>query len=92
MIKLTEEEWKQVYGILVEECGARDLDGSWAYSEFRHSQLRGTTEFRFGDTLGFGGVLFNSGGRLYVSCYSEDDTPEREAAIEAANARLKKFC
>jgi len=91
MIKLTETEWKQVYGILKEECGARDLDESWACSEFLHSQLRGTTEFRFCGTLGFGGKLCNSGGRLYVSCYSEDDTPEREAAIKAANARLKEF-
>lgn len=46
-------------------------------------------EFRFQGKLGFGGKAHFSGGRAYVSCYPEDDTPERNAIKRVLNDRLK---
>lgn len=87
MIKLTKTQWQQVYDILTEECGAPEEPRT----DFLTSQAHGTTEFRFGGSLGFGGKLFNSGDGLHVACYFENGTPERTVAIEAANRRLKRF-
>jgi hypothetical protein len=50
-------------------------------------------EWRFGGTLGFGGKLHvNSlGSGLRVSCYPEDETPERRDAIDRVNAELARL-
>jgi hypothetical protein len=45
-------------------------------------------EWRFSGRLGFGGKLHLTHDRLYVSCYPEDSTPGREAAIARVNESL----
>jgi hypothetical protein len=90
----------RVYDILVEICGAREsLRGNFVD---RHepfvdpsSNFASTSEFRFQGKLGFGGKFWVSPVRAlrnlcpwFVSCYSEDETPEREAMVRLANERL----
>lgn len=74
-----------VYDVLVEECGALDDD------QERHSfklLWPECVEFRFQGRLGFGGKVWHNRRRVYVTCYPEDQIPERLAMIERANERL----
>jgi hypothetical protein len=51
-------------------------------------------EWRFGGQLGFGGKFHMVDGfrpRMYVSCYPEDQTPERLVLIATVNAELAKL-
>lgn len=47
-------------------------------------------EWRFQGALGFGGKLHLNAGRLWVSCYSEDETPILKAAMAHVNSELTK--
>lgn len=48
-------------------------------------------EYRFQGTLGFGGKIWLPlDGEPYISCYREDDSPERLETIEKTNALLEK--
>lgn len=49
----------------------------------------GITEWRFQGKLGFGGKFWLSNGRWYVSCYSEDLTPERIELVKRINDLLE---
>ena len=75
---------EEVWRILVEECGALDdLRPQFdAWPDCR--------EFRFIGALGFGGKVWSSrsGSPPYVTCYREDETPERLAMLAKANERL----
>jgi hypothetical protein len=76
---------REVYQILVEECGApSDADSAESFL-YTHRDGR-VDEYRFGGSLGYGGKFWQHD--LRVSCYKEDDTPERLAAIARANTRL----
>jgi hypothetical protein len=44
-------------------------------------------EYRFMGSLGFGGKFWKESWR--VSCYPEDETPDRAATIRACNAALQ---
>ncbi len=46
-------------------------------------------EWRFCGSLGMGGKLYHSGGRFWVSCYSEDETPKRKATIARVNREIE---
>ena len=90
------EHWERVYNVLVEECGAwpRDSD-HYVWEQFISymNQRERWFEFRFMGDLGFGGKFHRdeqgfSGPHYSVSCYPEDSTPERQAAIDRANERL----
>lgn len=72
-----------VWEILVEEAGA------WAddLPQFQH-HWPGCVEYRFQGRLGFGGKVWANQGQVYVTCYPEDSTREREAIILACNKRL----
>lgn len=86
--KITAAKADAIYQILVDECGAQD-DKFAAYS-FVHHVAKGTDEYRFIGSLGFGGKFRNNQMPCpYVDCYREDETPARLKAIERANARLK---
>jgi hypothetical protein len=76
---------RAVWRILVEECGAHDLDER-AFA----SLWPGCVEYRFMGSLGFGGKVWAGlvDGAPFVSCYREDETPERLATIARANERL----
>lgn len=87
-----EKFFTAVYDLLVAEAGAtaslnaRDsFIGAFCQVEYP------TTEYRFQGNLGFGGKLYRSGGRCWVSCYHENETPERKAVIERVNAELSQL-
>ena len=91
------KHWERVYDVLVEECGAwpRDSD-HYVWEQFIAYMERPERwyEFRFMGDLGFGGKFhrdeqYYDGPRYSVSCYPEDSTPEKEAAIKQANDRLR---
>ena len=98
MRQLTREQAEFIQQILVEECGYKpylvaENDGPEdAPSYFVSTAIRpDCQEYRFCGLLGFGGKFRNNGNRNdtpYVDCYQEDMTPERQAMIERANARL----
>jgi hypothetical protein len=72
-----------VWDVLVAECGARESERQ----DFMHHWPK-CVEYRFCGSLGFGGKVWSNNGRVYVSCYQEDETPERRALVDQTNARL----
>jgi hypothetical protein len=81
---LTPKQADDVYDVLVEEAGAsEDWRRTFVYS---HTIQPTTSEFRFIGTLGMGGKFWSS--NYTVSCYPEDETPERLETINRINARL----
>ena len=86
MEQITEKQANDIYNILMEECGATEY---WR-DNFVISEVEGCQEYRFQGTLGFGGKFRNNGNGVYVDCYPEDMTPEREKTIESVNARLRE--
>lgn len=86
MTELTTKDLPDIWDILVTECGARDD----LFREFQATWPR-CVEFRFSGNLGFGGKVWANKGRVYVTCYREDETPERLTAIEIANKRLREL-
>jgi len=83
-----EEYGGRIYDILCECCGA--LDGNRRNFIFTHD-WEGCREYRFQGVLGFGGKFRNEPDLWFVSCYSEDATPERQAIIDLANEKLAKL-
>lgn len=81
-------EWaRRVFQILVEEVGAYNNEAGDQLADFIYHQEDECTEYRFGGMLGFGGKFWSD--RVWrVTCYPEDRTPEREAAMARANVRL----
>ena len=73
---------KEIYDILVEMCGADENNRSQFDAVFPCS------EWRFQGKLGFGGKLYMSRNKLYVSCYPEDMNPTRMSIITRANKKL----
>ena len=91
---LTKEQANAVYDILAQECGAPEqCSAVKSFSERDHFVLRQTSEniveWRFCGKLGFGGKFWINCDKWYVTCYREDETPERLRMIEAANKRLE---
>ena len=89
---LTIEQARNVWAVLVEECGATRDHGFVHHQTSEH-----VTEWRFIGALGFGGKFWRTRSRRpdgswgdwwHVNCYSEDETPARLAMIDRANARL----
>lgn len=79
--------WNRVYDRLIEVCGADErlrpsFIGYMGSATDHH-------EFRFQGSLGFGGKFHRSIGKCWVSCYREDETPERVAAIVVMNEWIK---
>ena len=75
-----------IFDILVQECGAFGDDRlGFVYNQTTEP----VSEWRFCGKLGFGGKFWRNNGRMYVSCYPDDETPERMKMIEAANKRLE---
>lgn len=77
----------EIWTVLVDECGApRDAMMLRQFVD----QWPACREFRFQGALGFGGKIWADRiqPRMWVSCYPEDRTPERDAMIDRANQRL----
>lgn len=93
----TAEFAERVYALLVEHAGARDDEdekSSFVFHQTRQDHEL-PTEWRFCGKLGFGGKLWRrSYGKpdLYVTCYGEDETPERTRIIEVTNRALEELC
>jgi hypothetical protein len=84
---LTEDQAKAVYQILVDECGARAEDPYEFVLEFTSDSP--CNEWRFQGSLGFGGKFRYP--KMSVDCYTEDETKERNLAIQKANTRLEEL-
>lgn len=88
---MNREQVNKVYDILVVRCGAPSDEQ--ARAQFVAAMGDGSIpppEYRFSGALGFGGKLhigsFNKEGYpVWVSCYKEDETPERLHLIQLAN-------
>lgn len=82
-----------IYDILVIHAGAREE--KYEENQFVQCALgwdfNNSLEYRFQGSLGFGGKIWlPEHGEPYVTCYQEDETPERNKAIEKTNEELKK--
>jgi hypothetical protein len=83
---LTETEAILVYNVLIALAGAPvNMKENFIY---HHTKPDGPEEWRFGGKLGFGGKYWSR--RNLVSCYSEDETTEREDIIKLTNTALTK--
>ncbi len=81
--------YHKVWDILVEHAGAKERDrDTFVGASLETNYFRRLIEYRFCGTLGFGGKLWRSDGRLYVSCYRADETPERLDTMERVNKLL----
>lgn len=74
-----------IWNVLVNYCGA---NADWQGFDQSFPACR---EFRFGGSLGFGGKVWCDHGRVYVTCYPEDETPERLDIISTANVLLERI-
>jgi len=77
---------KDIYDILVRVCGA-DEDKRLAFNSYL-AEPDDFVEWRFQGKLGFGGKFYKIREKMYVDCYLEDKTPEREKIITEANKLL----
>jgi hypothetical protein len=94
---LTADQANAVYDVLVQHAGASDHQGTFARGHFVATETEECVrEYRFMGALGGGGKFrrdYRGGVRdcWYVSCYPEDLTPARQAAVDATNAALAEL-
>ena len=83
----------RILQILEEECEWNPSDSDRAMFLYHYEDPNDPVplEYRFMGGLGFGGKLWFQQGRLYVSCYREDETTERLQMIERADRRLEEL-
>jgi hypothetical protein len=89
-----EEILGKMYDILVLHAGAREdsYDRKSFIQQAINWDYRFGFEHRFMGSLGGGGKIYLPLHRdPYVSCYQENETPDRKKAIEKANADLSKL-
>lgn len=88
------DTWKpffeRVYDLLIEHAGApKSGDTRLSFVLYFTDAASRGTEFRFCGKLGMGGKFWRNAGRFYVTCYKEDETPERLAIIAATNKAIE---
>ena len=90
VIAMRDETLNAIYDVLVEECGANDTPDE--RDSFRRC-WPACIEYRFVGELGMGGKIWASRRTqtVRVTCYAEDETPERSAAIKRANDRITEL-
>ncbi|WP_426513135.1 hypothetical protein ACPPVO_22415 [Dactylosporangium sp. McL0621] len=81
---MTPEQANAVFDVLVAHAGVYEEQRD----ELVYHLTHGCEEFRFMGSLGFGGKLYVEPRRWRVSCYREDETPERVEAIRVTNEAL----
>jgi len=80
--------YEAAYDVLVQHAGAYPGERSdFVYELTRRDKGYRVEEWRFRGLLGFGGKFWRN-RTFYVSCYREDETPERLQIIETVNAAL----
>jgi hypothetical protein len=89
-MQLPEKIAHQVYDILVEIGAPENMRKAFVWTQTHED----CNEWRFEGKLGFGGKFWNEWSYIEekfkwrVSCYSEDETPEREKLINETNQKL----
>jgi len=78
--------YHKVYDILEQRLGAETWNRDDFVEYFAHNN---GVEYRCCPALGFGGKFWNNAGKLYVSCYPEDETDEVYTLIEEVNVLLQ---
>jgi hypothetical protein len=85
-MKLPAHIYHNIYDILEEYTGAQP----WHRDDFvEYFSEQNGVEYRCCDKLGFGGKFWNNAGKLYVSCYPEDESDENYFIIEKVNGLLQ---
>lgn len=84
---LTAEQANKAYDVLVRVGGAREDERPRFIQYFGLDEQ--FLEWRFGGSLGFGGKLAMSHGRLYPKYYPEDRSPERDKLLEEIRTGLR---
>ncbi|HEX5244368.1 MAG TPA: hypothetical protein VFW23_13980 [Tepidisphaeraceae bacterium] len=84
---ITEAQARSIYAVIMAGCDAperRDPDDFIKYMTVLHraSAPFGVAEWRFEGCLGRGGKLHFEQNEIWISYYPEDQTPERDAAID----------
>lgn len=74
----------RAYDVLVEECDASERERH-RFVHYLTNTGHGYKEWRFSGSLGFGGKFWLYPDSCRVSCYVEDQTPERLRIISRAN-------
>ena len=90
-VYMSDECVKQIKIVLINVCGATEssLEQLDQFIRDHYENIPYVNEYRFCGNLGFGGKFwFNDDGEMYVTCYPEDETPERLAMIEKARNLL----
>ena len=83
---MNKKQANKIYDIMVLDGGANPSNRE---SFVRYVTTEEHIEWRFCGSLGFGGKFNVGSGRIYVSCYTEDETPERRATIQLINSKLE---
>ena len=78
-----------IYSVLVEQAGAQEIMRNSFIYHHTESEFGPCDEWRFQGALGFGGKYWRRENR--VSCYREDETPERLEIIERTNEALSSL-
>lgn len=79
-----------VYELLVAYCNAPSHPSDKAnFIRIVRETHNDRCEYRFIGSLGFGGKFRITEGKMHVTCYPEDETPQRLAKIDKINAILE---
>ncbi len=87
--QLTEEQANKVWDILIEVGGAIK-DEHWRDMFVRYA-TDDLVEFSFQGYLGFGGKIYGGVRGVFVDCYHDEHTPERDRIITEINEKLKEM-
>lgn len=89
-MKNSADLYKKCYDILVEHLHAKPEDYE-SFIQYLMEEDNFPKEYRFCGILGFGGKFWRNDGKLYVSCYREDETPVRMRKIKKVNQLLSEL-
>jgi hypothetical protein len=82
----------RMFNVLVTHCGASETHRVSFVRYVTKGDVFGRWEYRFQGALGFGGKCHVNDRTACVTCYSEDETPERRIMIDSANKELAQLC
>lgn len=84
-----EEFYNKCYSVLVKDARASEsMRLSFINAMMDDRQYHECYEFRFCGDLGFGGKFWRYDGKVSISCYPEDLTPDRKDIIDIVNKKL----